>query len=190
MSQRNGQAPADTAVRVPGRPSSPSEPFHPFRPSVSTAGTARSAGAAGVRLTGRGAMLGVFVLCFVGLIVSDWSHRGALSGGTFVAACVLAAVWTQRADLLTVAATPPALFLVAVICEKALMPSGSLVLSTTEGTLITLADTAPWLLAGMAVSLIIAFSRGLWQNIGALCRDLRGDPVRKPAAHGQLPGDG
>jgi hypothetical protein len=73
---------------------------------------------------------------------------------------------------------------VAVICEKALLPSGSLLLSTTEGTLITLANTAPWLLTGMAVSLVIAFCRGLWQNVRTLGKELRGDPVRHPAPRG------
>ncbi len=121
------------------------------------------------------------MLSFLGLIASDWLGWGPLSGGAFVVACVLAAGWTQRGDLLTVAVSPPALFLVAVICGKALMSSGGVLLSTTEGTLITLANTAPWLLAGTALSLGIAFSRGLWGNVRALGKELRGDPLGKSA---------
>jgi hypothetical protein len=73
-----------------------------------------------------------------------------------------------------VAVSPPALFLVAVIIGKALTSSGNLILSTAAGTLITLANSAPWLLAGTALSLIITFSRGLRQNITALSNELSG----------------
>jgi hypothetical protein len=124
-------------------------------------------------------MLGMFAVCFLGLVISDWLHWGFLTGGAFAAATVFAAARTQRTDLLTVAVSPPALFLAAVICGKAMVSPGSLVLSTTEGTLITLANTAPWLLVGTAANLIIAFSRGLWQNVRALAKDLMGDPIRK-----------
>ncbi len=119
----------------------------------------------------------MFVLCFLGLLASDWLGWGPLAGGAFVAASVVAAARTQRTDLLTVTVSPPALFLVAVICVKGLTSSGNVLLSTATGTVITLANTAPWLLAGTALSLIIAFSRGLWGNVVTLGRELRGDPV-------------
>jgi hypothetical protein len=124
-------------------------------------------------------MLGVFAVCFLGLVISDWLHWGFLTGGAFVAASVLAAVRTKRTDLLPVAVSPPALFLAAVVCAKALVSPGSLLLSTTEGTLITLANTAPWLIVGTVANLIVAFSRGLWGNVRALGKDLMGDPIRK-----------
>jgi K+ transporter len=127
-------------------------------------------------------MLGVFALCFLGLVVSDWLHWGALTGGTFVAASVLAAARAQRASLLTVAVSPPGLFLAAIICGKALTSPGSVLLSATEGTLITLANTAPWLIAGTVANLIIAFSRGLRGNVRTLSRDLRADPIRRQSA--------
>jgi hypothetical protein len=137
-------------------------------------------------------MLGIFVVCFVGLVISDWLHWGVLTGGAFVAASCAAAARTKRTDLLPIAVSPPALFLAAVVCGKALLSSGS-VLSTAEGTLITLANTAPWLIAGTLLSLIIAFSRGLWGNVRVLSQDLRGDPIRKtsssgPPGAGQRPG--
>jgi ABC-type dipeptide/oligopeptide/nickel transport system permease subunit len=53
------------------------------------------------------------------------------------------------------------------------------VLSTLEGTLITLANTAPWLIVGTVLGLIVAFSRGMWDNIRTLRKDLRGDPIRR-----------
>jgi hypothetical protein len=136
---------------------------------------------AGMRLTGRGAVLGIFALCFLGILAADRLGWGLLTGGTFVVACVLAAALTQSSDLLTVAVSPPALFLIAVIFGKALTSSGNLILSTAAGTLITLANSAPWLLAGTALSLIIMFSRGLRQNIAALSSELSGAPAVSPA---------
>jgi hypothetical protein len=134
-----------------------------------------------VKLTGRGAVLGIFVLCFFGLLAADRLGWGLLTGGTFVVACVLAAALTQSSDLLTVAVSPPALFLVAVVVVKALTSSGNVLLSATAGTLITLANSAPWLLAGTALSLIITFSRGLRQNITALANELSGASAVSPA---------
>jgi hypothetical protein len=155
-----------------------------YRPDARTGGsraggssgrprTAAAAQAPGLRLTGRGAMLGIFLLCFLGLLASDRLGWGPLTGGTFVAASVLAAVLTQRSDLLTVAVSPPALFLVAVICDKALTSPGGLI-SLAAGILITLANCAPWLLGGTALSLVIAFSRGLRGNVTALSKELHG----------------
>jgi hypothetical protein len=113
-------------------------------------------------------------LCFLGILAAGWLDWGLLTGGTFAAACVLAAALTQSADLLTVAVSPPALFLAAVICAKAVTSSGNPLLSTAAGTLITLANSAPWLLTGTALSLIITFSRGLRRNVAALNRELNG----------------
>ncbi len=139
---------------------------------------ARAEHTGGVLLTGRGALVVIFTLCLVGMAVSGWLHWGLLAGLSFVAACCLAAARTQRSDLLVVAVTPPMLFLIAVICVKALGSGGS-VLSTGEGTLITLANTAPWLLAGTLLYVIIAFCRGMSDNIKKLHKDLRGDPIRR-----------
>jgi hypothetical protein len=188
VSQRTWQAPARASAL-----SGPQEQAEPSPPGRADASTAEGAGqaaegagapakgaaeAGGVLLTGRGALVVVFALCLVGLAVSGWLHWGFLTGLIFVAAGVLAAARTQRTDLLAVAVTQPALFLIAVICVKALGSSGN-VLSTLEGTLITLANTAPWLLAGTALSLIVAFSRGMWDNVRTLRKDLRGDPIRR-----------
>jgi hypothetical protein len=126
-------------------------------------------------------MLGLFGVCFLGLLISDWLHWGLLTGGAFIVASGFAAARTQRTDLLTVAVSSPALFLAAIVCGKALLSSGS-VLSTAEGTLITLANTAPWLIIGTVVSLVIVFSRGLWDNVRALRKDLQGDPTRKASS--------
>ncbi|HEY3735044.1 MAG TPA: DUF6542 domain-containing protein [Streptosporangiaceae bacterium] len=136
--------------------------------------------AAPLRLTGRGAVLGMFAVCLSGILVSGWLGWGPLTGGAFVLGCGLAAGWTRPSDLLTVAVSPPAIFLGALILAKALTSSGGVLLSTTEGTLIALSNTAPWLLAGTALSLIVTCARGLPDNIRAIGAGLRGDPQRKP----------
>ena len=156
-------------------------------PAAPSGAPAPSRAPAGLRLTGRGALLGIFALCLLGILAAGWLGWGLLTGGAFIAACVLAAALTQSSDLLTVVISPPALFLVAVICAKALTSSGNLLLSTAAGTLITLANSAPWLLAGTALSLIITFSRGLRHNIVALSRELDGP---SPGAPGRSPDTG
>jgi hypothetical protein len=168
---------AAAAAREPAPATEPA----PVREPAASRKPAASVQPARVRLTGRGAVLGMFVLCFLGILAADRLGWGLLTGGTFVVACVLAAALTQSSDLLTVAVTPPAVFLVAAICGKVLTSSGNLVLSTAAGTLITLANSAPWLLAGTALSLIITFSRGLRRNIAALSNELSGAPVSLPA---------
>ena len=139
-----------------------------------------------MRLTGRGALLVMFVLFLSGLLASGWLGWGPLAGGTFVAASALAAARTQRGDLLAVTVSPPALFGGAVLCVKALTASGNVLLSAGAGTLITLANTAPWLLAGTALSLVIAFARGLRGTAAALGRQLHGLPPA-PARHPSTP---
>jgi hypothetical protein len=176
--QRTAAQAATPARPVPGPAADP-----PEQPAPS--------GLSGLRLTGRGAVVVVFALCFLGQITSDWLGWGLLTGASFVAACVLAAARTQRGGLLTVAVTPPAMFLAAVVCSKVLTSSGGLLLSTTEGTLITLSNTAPWLIVGTVLNLIIGFSRGLWGNVRALSEELHRDPVKvaraKQAGLSRLP---
>jgi hypothetical protein len=136
------------------------------------------------RLTGRMAASGVFGLCFLALLTGGWLHWGALAGGTFVVASALAAARTRREDLLTVAVCPPALFFGAVIWVKVLTSGG--LLAAVEGILITLSATAPWLLAGTALTLVIAFCRGLTGCLRALSNELhaRPDPLTRPLPGG------
>ena len=130
-------------------------------------------GFAAVRLTGRGAVLSLFGLSFLGLIMSDWLSWGILSYGTFVAACIAIACYAKPSDLLTVTVSPPLVFFAACACAKAATSAG--VTSAAESTLITLANSAPWLLAGTALTVGIALCRGLPGNIRQLGQDLYGE---------------
>src|SRR5215813_514288 len=127
------------------------------------------------RLTGRGAALGMAVVFTVGLLLASWLGVTMLAGIFFVLGCGLAAWYTRPADLLTVVLAPPLLFSGALILVEALTASGSLLLSVIAGSVVVLASLALWLAVGLAVTMAIAWPRGLLQCVKDLRRDLRAD---------------
>jgi hypothetical protein len=136
----------------------------------------------GPRLTGRGAVAGMLVLFFVGLLVSTWLKWGLLAGASFLVGSVAAAWYTKPRDLLTVAVSPPLIFFCALVCVKVLTASGSTIISTLGGIALTLANVALWLFAGVVLSLIVAWFRGLPRCVSDLRRDMRPDLPRPRAA--------
>ena len=142
----------------------------------------------GPLLTGRGAIAGMLVVFFIGVLAASWLHWSLLAAGSFVAGSAAAAWYTKRRDLLTVAVSPPLLFFVVVICVKALTAAGNTLLSTVEGTALTLANMAPWLFIGVVLSLAIAWFRGLPHCVAALRRDLRPDLARRRPGGTGAPG--
>lgn len=116
----------------------------------------------------------MFVLFFLGLLISDGLSWMWLAGATFVAGSAGAARYANSRDLLAVAVSPPLLFVCALVLARAATASGHLLASVAEGTLLTLASVAPWLFAGVAANLVICLLRGLPACIGDLRRDLRG----------------
>ncbi len=131
-----------------------------------------------VRLTGRGAILALLVLSFAGLLLSDWLGWGLLADVTFVAACVVIACYAKPSDLLAVSVCPPLAFFVACVLAKLATSVGGT--AAAEGTLITLATSAPWLFLGTAVTILIGLRRGLLDNIRDLRQGLRGEPDGPP----------
>jgi hypothetical protein len=132
-------------------------------------------------LTGRGAIAGMLLLFLVGLLAANWLQWGVLTGASFVIGGVAAAWYTRPRDLLAVAVSPPLLFFCALVCVKALTAQGSVIISTVEGTALTLANVAPWLFAGVMLYLIIAWARGLPRCVTELRRSLRPDLPRPRA---------
>jgi hypothetical protein len=125
------------------------------------------------RLTGRGAVLTMTGCFLIGLLAATWLGWGVLPGLAFVAGCVLAAWYTSPPNLLMVVVSPPVLFLGAVVLVNAMTGSGGLFLSVVLGSVVTLAGAVLWLAAGMILTVIIAWPRGLPQCIRDLRRDLR-----------------
>jgi hypothetical protein len=130
-------------------------------------------------VTARGAiiaMLGLFLVC---LLAANWFNIGVLPGIGYMAGCVVAPSLVSRRGLLQVVAAPPALFLVALVITQILTAQGSSrhgrALSVVEGTVLSLAATAPWLLLGTALGVANSLRLGLIERIGELRADLRAE---------------
>ncbi len=141
---------------------------------VGAPGPGENAAAPGIRLTGRGAILALVVVTFLGLLVSDLVGWGLLSNVMFVGACIAIACYARPTDLLPVTVCPPLAFFVACVCTKLITSSGGT--AAAEGILLTLAISAPWLFLGTAVTIVIAWRRGLLDNIRELRHGLQGQP--------------
>lgn len=128
---------------------------------------------AGIRLTGRGAVLGMLVVFALGLLAASWLGWAVLAGASFVAGAAAAVLYVRPRDLLVVTIAPPLLFCVALVGVKAVTATGDMALSTAEGVAVALAGTAPWLFVGTALSLVIAWSRGLRERVRELREELR-----------------
>ena len=113
----------------------------------------------GERLTGRGGVLVVFAVCFLGLLVADWANWGELAYAVFFMASSLTAYYVRPAGLLPVVVSPPLLFFAACVLEKVLTSAG--LLTAFSGTVVALAGSAGWLFAGTALTILIALLRGL-----------------------------
>jgi hypothetical protein len=149
--------------------------------------SANPAGRARIALTGRGAIAGMLLLFLVSLLVASWLEWGVLAGASFVIGSVAAAWYTRPRDLLAVAVSPPLLFFCTLVCVKAVTAQGAVVISTMEGTALTLANVAPWLFAGVILYLIVAWARGLPQCVTELRHGLRPDLPRPATASPAAP---
>jgi Domain of unknown function (DUF6542) len=126
-----------------------------------------------IRLTGRGAVMVMLAVFALGLIVASWMGWPVLAGASFVIGSAAAVLYVRPGDLLMVTIVPPLLFGITLVAVKAATATGSMVLSIAEGTAITMAEVAAWLFAGMALTLVIAWARGLGGCIRELRQDLR-----------------
>jgi hypothetical protein len=135
-----------------------------------------------ILLTGRGAVMGMLAAFALGLLGASWTPWPALAGAFFVIGSVAAVVYVRPGDLLMVTIAPPLLFGITLLVVKAATAAGNVVLSIAEGTAITMAEVAPWLFAGMALTLVIAWARGLGGCVRELRQDLRAAGHR-PADH-------
>ena len=130
-------------------------------------------------MTPRGAVLMLFSLFFPGILAADWLHFGALTSISFVVGCVLAARYTRRDGLLTAVATPPLIFMIALVVSEVLTSHagtfGHTLTIVAEGTFLTLAAIAPWLFCGVILGIVIALFRGLPECVRDLRAELRVD---------------
>jgi hypothetical protein len=141
-----------------------------------------------ILLTGRGAVMGMLAVFALGLLGASWLGWPVLAGACFVAGSVAAVFYVRPGDLLMVTIVPPLLFGIALVGVKAGTATGSVALSTAEGTAITMAEVAPWLFAGMVLTLVIAWARGLRGCVRELRQGLRPADRRPGATAGPRPG--
>ncbi|WP_395104324.1 DUF6542 domain-containing protein [Actinomadura sp. SCN-SB] len=129
-----------------------------------------------VTLTGRGGVVVVFAAGLAGALGAHWFGLSVLSGLGFAAGCVLAALATRKADLLTLAVSPPAVFLAATVLAELVAALGepSLLRGVSVGVLSALAHDASWLFGGTLLVLAITLPRGLMGNVRELRGRLRG----------------
>jgi hypothetical protein len=187
MSQRTWPSRAASASKGSETdPAGPSAPVPLVPAAGGSAGAGGTAGATGTgqaagarsRITARGAALMMLGMFLAGDLLAGWAGLSVLTGLTFVAGCLLAAVGTHRQDLLVMVTTPPLIFLVAVVCAETLTSPGSTFAASAgavaAGTILTLSAAAPWLFGGALLCLIIAMVRGLPQCARDLQANLRG----------------
>ncbi|MFD0905490.1 DUF6542 domain-containing protein [Actinomadura sediminis] len=200
-------APGDTPPTRRGTGRRRGGPQRRSRASGARPPRSRAAPTGPVTLTGRGGVVVVFGTAVLCGLLSRWLDMPLLAGGGFTVGCVLAALATRPADLLTLAVSPPlAFFLATLIAEfVTTLGQGSLLRGVAVGVLTALAGTAPWLFFGTLLVLLITLPRGLLTNVRELRDKLAGvrlfeeeeneNPVRwddspsSPARHAPPHGD-
>lgn len=134
----------------------------PAAVSASASGRAGSAPRleprASVRLTGRGALTAMFVLCFFTQLIADWTGWGTPAGAAFVCGCGAVTYYTRTSGLRSVVVAPPLLFFAGATCAELLTAPGTFL--AAAGILVTLGTTAPWLYTGTVLTIVVAIGRG------------------------------
>jgi Domain of unknown function (DUF6542) len=143
-------------------------------PGRQAGGTPRPRSRGSVTLTGRGAVVALFAVCFLGLLIAAWTGWSALADVMFVTTCGVVACYTRVSGLRWVVVCPPLAFLGgSVLAQVLTAPDG---FSAAEGILVTLGSSTLWLFTGTALTVAISVGRG-WRPerlaIGALGK-LRG----------------
>lgn len=149
------------------------------KPGASGGRSTRAPGAGStVTLTGRGGIAVIFTIVLATRLLAIPIGLGPIPGILFVAACVVATLMTRRSDQLTLVVSPPLIFFaVTLVCEllKALGDK-SMPQSAVAGLLLALASDAPWLFLGTALTIGIAMTRGLPDNLADLRQQLAAAP--------------
>jgi hypothetical protein len=139
---------------------------------------------ASVRLTGRGAVAAMFVLCFFTQLIADWTGWGTLAGAAFVCGCGAVTYYTRTSGLRGVVVAPPLVFFAGSVCAELLTAPGTFL--AAAGILVTLGTSAPWLFTATGLTVVVAIGRGyrpgfwrpgFWRRGGSV----PGRPVRGPA---------
>lgn len=136
-----------------------------------------------VKLTARGAIAFAFACTIVGHILTSAFNVSWLLGAVFVLASLCGVLLVNPRELLSLVVTPPLVFFGATLLVELARALGSVsvVQSLTFGLYTSLSSGAPWLFAGSAVVLGVAWRRGLRDNVRDLREELKaGAEVPRP----------
>ena len=111
-----------------------------------------------VKLTGRGAIVVLFLACLSGLLVAAWTGWSAVADALFVMSCGAVAYYTRASGLRKVVVCPPLVFFAGVVCAQLITAPDAF--SAATGILVTLGTSAPWLFTATALTFVIALTRG------------------------------
>ena len=113
---------------------------------------------AAVRLTGRGAIAAMFILCFLTQLVADWANWMTLADAAFVCICGVVTYYSKTSGLRALVVAPPLAFLAGCAAAQLLTAGGMFM--AAEQTVVTLGQAAPWLFTAAALTVIVAIGRG------------------------------
>ncbi|NUP68556.1 MAG: hypothetical protein HOV96_27555 [Nonomuraea sp.] len=135
-----------------------------------------------VRLTARGAIALALVATLAGYVLTALLDLPYLVGAAFVLASLLGALLVNRRELLSLVVTPPLVFFCATLFVELGRAFGSVSIgqSLALGLYSSLTRGAPWLFAGSAVVLAVAWRRGLRDNVRELREELRAGAAEVP----------
>ncbi|WP_433434385.1 DUF6542 domain-containing protein [Nonomuraea sp. CA-141351] len=136
-----------------------------------------------VRLTARGAIALALVSTLAGYVLTALLDIPYIVGGAFVLSSLLGVLLVNRRELLSLVVTPPLVFFCATLFVELGRAFGSvsIVQSLALGLYTSLTSGAPWLFAGSAVVLGVAWRRGLRDNVRDLREELKaGAEVPRP----------
>ncbi|MER6579434.1 DUF6542 domain-containing protein [Nonomuraea sp. NPDC001023] len=129
----------------------------------------------GVRLTARGAIALTLVATLAGYVLTAVLGLSYLVGAAFVASSLLGVLLVNKRELLSLVVTPPLVFFCATLFVELGRAFGSVSImqSLALGLYGSLTRGAPWLFAGSAVVLAVAWRRGLRDNVRELREELK-----------------
>lgn len=113
MTMRGTEEPR-TPHRVQGGPRRRAAPRSRSGSAPRAARTAR----APLRLTGRGAIVGIVLVSFGAALLAQALGTPVADGAGFLAACVLAALLVRRSDLLSLVVSPPLAYFAAALAAE------------------------------------------------------------------------
>lgn len=135
----------------------------PPRTARGQATPTRTSPAPGLHLTAPGAVLVILVPTVLGGLLDGLfsSGYGILTGLTFTAGCLAAALKTRPRDLLLVAVAPPVLFVAAVAIAETIRSwsSDGWLRNEVVAITIALAGDAFWIVAGTVITAVLAAAR-------------------------------